>query len=86
MIDPKKPIRRSRRDRVLGGVCAGLAAWADWHPSVVRVLYVVVTVFTGFVLGIAAYLVLWVFLPVEAEAVDGAVKRGASDAVVSARS
>jgi phage shock protein C len=69
MIDPKKPIRRSRRDGVLGGVCAGLAAWADWHPSVVRVLYVVVTVFTGFVLGIAAYLAL---------AVGDSVRRGGS--------
>jgi phage shock protein PspC (stress-responsive transcriptional regulator) len=86
MIDPKKPIRRSRHDGVLGGVCAGLAAWADWHPSVVRVLYVVVTVFTGFVLGIAAYLVLWVFLPVEAAAVGGAARRGAPDPVASAPS
>jgi phage shock protein C len=78
MIDPKKPIRRSRRDGVLGGVCAGLAAWADWHPSVVRVIYVVVTVFTGFVLGIVAYLALWVFLPVQADAVGDSVRRGGS--------
>jgi phage shock protein C len=78
MIDPKKPIHRSRRDGVMGGVCAGLAAWAGWHPSVVRVLYVLVTVFTGFVLGIAAYLALWVFLPVEGETVGDSVRRGGS--------
>lgn len=63
MVDPGKPITRSRRGRMVAGVCGGVAEWLGWDPSVVRVLYILVTVFTGFVLGLAAYVVLWFFLP-----------------------
>lgn len=65
MFDPKQPIRRSRHDAMIAGVCSGLAAWAGWDPSVIRVLYILVTVFTGFLLGFVAYAALWVFLPSE---------------------
>lgn len=64
MVDPKRPIRRAARDRVLGGVCAGLAEWLGWDASVVRVAWVLVTIFTGVAPGAVAYLVLWAFLPV----------------------
>ena len=67
MFDPAKPIQRSRRDATLGGVCAGVAEWTGWHPSVIRVLYILLTAFTGFLLGIVAYAILWVYLPVGAE-------------------
>jgi len=66
MIDTKRPIRRTRDDRMLGGVLAGLAEWLGWDPSVARVAYILITVFTGFALGIVAYAVLWIFLPLEA--------------------
>lgn len=65
MFDPKQPIRRSRHDSMVAGVCSGLAAWAGWDPSVMRVIYILVTVFTGFVLGFVAYAALWLFLPTE---------------------
>jgi phage shock protein PspC (stress-responsive transcriptional regulator) len=48
---------------MLGGVCAGIAAWAGWDPSVVRVAYVLATAFSGFLLGLAAYAALWALLP-----------------------
>jgi phage shock protein PspC (stress-responsive transcriptional regulator) len=64
MVDPKKPIRRSATDHVLGGVLAGIADWLGCDPSVVRVVYILVTAFTGFVLGLAAYAALWLFLPI----------------------
>ena len=63
MIDPSKPIRRSKRGAVAGGVCAGVAEWAGWHPSVVRVTYFLLTAFTGFLPGMIAYVMLWVALP-----------------------
>jgi phage shock protein C len=46
-------------------VLAGLAEWLGWDPSVARVAYILITVFTGFALGIVAYAVLWIFLPLE---------------------
>ena len=53
MIDLKKPIHRSKRDATIGGVCGGLASWAGWHTSVVRVAWIFVSIFTGVVPGIA---------------------------------
>lgn len=65
MIDFKKPIHRSKRDATIGGVCGGLANWAGWHPSVVRVAWILLSVFTGVVPGLAAYVVLWIYLTPE---------------------
>lgn len=76
-MDPKRPIRRSRAHRMLGGVLGGIAEWLDWDPSVVRGAYILVTAFTGFVLGAAAYALLWAFLPVE-EPAPQAVARPSS--------
>jgi phage shock protein PspC (stress-responsive transcriptional regulator) len=65
MIDTKRPIQRSRQHRMLGGVLGGLADWLGCDPSVARVGYIFLTAFTGFALGVVAYAVLWIFLPVE---------------------
>lgn len=57
-----------------GGVLAGIARWLGWDPSAARVAYILLTVFTGFLLGVVAYVALWVFLPAEpaASVVSGA--------------
>lgn len=60
-----KPLRRSRRHRILGGVCGGLAEWLGWRPTWVRVLYVVVSVCSAAFPGTIVYLVLWLLLPRE---------------------
>ena len=65
MVDTKRPIRRSGQHRMLGGVLGGLADWLECDPSVARVGYILLTAFTGFALGVVAYAVLWIFLPVE---------------------
>ena len=64
MLDPKRPIERSQTQKMLGGVLGGVAEWLGYDPSVVRVAYILLTAFTGFVLGAVGYAVLWVFLPV----------------------
>jgi phage shock protein PspC (stress-responsive transcriptional regulator) len=57
------PLRRSRKNRMLAGVCGGLAEWLGWDPTLVRVLYVVVSVFSAAFPGILVYIVLWVLMP-----------------------
>ena len=56
-----KKLYRSN-DRVLGGVCAGLAEYFDFDPTLVRVAYVLLTVFTAFS-GLLAYIILWIIMP-----------------------
>jgi phage shock protein PspC (stress-responsive transcriptional regulator) len=63
MVKPSNPLRRSRRHRMIAGVCGGLAEWLGWDPTLVRVLYVVVSVLSAAFPGILVYIVLWVLMP-----------------------
>ncbi len=65
MPNPNNPLRRSRRHRILAGVCGGFADWLDWDVTLVRVLYVLVSIFSAGFPGILAYLILWVAMPKE---------------------
>ena len=58
-----QPLRRSSRNRVLAGVCGGLAEWLGWDVTLVRILYVSVSVLSVAFPGILVYLVLWLVMP-----------------------
>jgi phage shock protein C len=62
----QNPLRRSRRERVLGGVCGGLAEWLGWSPTVVRIGYVVVSVCSAAFPGALVYVILWLVMPEDA--------------------
>ena len=49
-------------DRVIGGVCAGLAEYLDFDPVAVRLGYVFLTFFTAFA-GIPFYILAWIIMP-----------------------
>jgi phage shock protein C len=53
----------SNRHRIIGGVCGGVADWLGWSPTLVRVLFVLVSVLSAAFPGILVYLVLWVLMP-----------------------
>ena len=59
-----KQLRRSRSDRVLGGVCAGIARYLGVDPVAVRVGYAIVAFVSGG-LAVLAYPVLWILMPEE---------------------
>lgn len=56
-----KRLERSN-DRILGGVCAGIAEYFDWDPTVVRIVYGLLTFCTAFS-GIIVYILLWIVMP-----------------------
>ena len=58
-----RPLHRSRTDKLLAGVCAGLADWLGWDVTLVRILYVLVSIFSAAFPGIIVYLILWVVMP-----------------------
>jgi phage shock protein PspC (stress-responsive transcriptional regulator) len=59
----RNPLQRSHRHRMLGGVCGGFADWLGWDPTLVRLVYVVVSVCSAAFPGILVYLVLWLVMP-----------------------
>ncbi|MEW5983179.1 MAG: PspC domain-containing protein [Acidobacteriota bacterium] len=56
-------LRRSRRNRMIAGVCGGLAEFLQWDPTAVRVLYVVVSILSVAFPGILVYIALWILMP-----------------------
>jgi len=58
-----KRLYLSQVDRKIAGVCGGVAEYFEIDPTVVRVLWVLLVVFTGFIPGVLAYLILWAIMP-----------------------
>ncbi len=58
----KGRLYRNEGDKLLGGVCSGLAAYMNVDPSVVRLLFAIIT-FGGFGMGVLIYIILWIVLP-----------------------
>jgi phage shock protein C len=56
-------LHRSRTNKMIAGVCGGLAESFGWDPTLVRVLYVLLSVLSAAFPGILVYLVLWVIAP-----------------------
>jgi phage shock protein C len=60
-------LTRSRRDVMVGGVCSGIGRWMKVDPTVVRVVFALVSLFSTAFPGLIVYLVLWAILPVDPE-------------------
>jgi phage shock protein C len=65
-VEPQKPFRlhRSRSDRMLAGVCGGLAESLGVDAGLIRIALVALTVL-GFGFGIVLYLAAWILAPEE---------------------
>jgi phage shock protein C len=62
-VSPKR-LMRSSTDSKVGGVCGGVAEYFDADSSIVRIIFTLITIGSGFVFGILSYVVAWVILPV----------------------
>lgn len=63
MPTPSRPLARSTRNVMVAGVCGGLAEWLGWDPTLVRVLYVLVSVLSAAFPGLLVYIILWALMP-----------------------
>ncbi len=54
-------IRRSRHNKVFGGIAGGLAEYFDIDISIMRILFVLFIFFSG--IGVFLYLIMWVVIP-----------------------
>jgi len=62
-MQARKPLTRSRNHRVIAGVCGAIASSFGWNPTVVRLLYVIVSLLSAAFPGLLVYLVLWLLIP-----------------------
>lgn len=69
-MQERRRLSRDRDDRMLGGVCAGIGRHYNLDPTIVRVVFVLLALLSGF--GIITYLVLWLLLPSEGHHEDPA--------------
>ena len=58
----EKKLRRSRNQKMIAGVCAGLADYFGLDTTLLRVVYALLSVFTAFA-GVLVYLILWLIIP-----------------------
>ena len=57
----KKPLTLSRKDKKIAGVCGGFAEYAELDPTIVRIVWLVASIFSG--VGFIAYLIAWIVMP-----------------------
>ena len=67
MADLKRPLRRSRSDRMIAGVVGGIAGYFGIDSTLARVLYVVGSIVSVAFPGILVYVIMWAIVPPEGE-------------------
>ena len=65
---------RKSNNKMLAGVCAGLGEYLNLNPTLVRVIYAVLTLFTAGFPGLILYLILCVIMPAP-EGGDGTITK-----------
>ena len=59
-MENKKLTRSS--DRMIAGICGGIAEYFGWDVTILRIVYALATVFTAFA-GVVVYIILWIVMP-----------------------
>jgi phage shock protein C len=67
IIDQEKPQRLTRtiQDKMLGGVCGGLAKYFKLDPTLVRLGYVFLSIISAAFPGLLIYIIMWIIVPTE---------------------
>ncbi|MFW9920013.1 MAG: PspC domain-containing protein [Candidatus Thorarchaeota archaeon] len=63
MTPQEKRLYRSRTDHVISGVCGGIAKYTGIDTIVVRVIWIVFSLF--YLIGLIVYIILWLLVPLE---------------------
>lgn len=70
----EKKLRRSRQNNMIAGVVGGLAKYFDIDVTVLRIIYVLISIFSAAFPGIIVYLILWVIMPLEGDEIQNGPK------------
>lgn len=64
-MNQPQALARSRNDRMIAGVIGGIAQRLGWGSTLLRVIFVVVSIASAGFPGILIYLILWLLMPAE---------------------
>lgn len=59
---PEERLYRSE-DKIIAGVCGGLAEWFGLDPTLVRIGYVLLSIISAAFPGLLVYIILWIIMP-----------------------
>jgi len=57
-----KKLYRSKKERMVGGVAGGIAKYLDTDPTIIRLIWVLITILSVG-LGLIGYLIAWIIIP-----------------------
>lgn len=58
-----KKLRRSKTDRVFAGICGGIGEYLGIDPVLLRLIWLLIVIFTGFVPGVLVYILAIFIIP-----------------------
>ena len=58
----REKLHRSH-NQVIAGVCAGIAEYLGWDIGLVRLLYLLISIFSAGFPGTLIYIILWIIMP-----------------------
>ena len=64
-MNQHRPFARSMNDRMIAGVVGGIARRFGWSSTLLRIVFVIVSIASAAFPGILVYLILWVLMPEE---------------------
>lgn len=65
-----KKIYRSKSQRMISGVCGGIAHYFNIDPTIVRLVWVLVSIFSTAIPGLIIYLICVIVIPDEPDSID----------------
>jgi len=51
------------KNKIIGGVCAGIAEWFGWNTTIIRIAYVLLSIISAGLPGFLVYIILWIVMP-----------------------
>ncbi len=58
-------LKRNNQDKILAGVCGGIAKYLEWDVSVIRLFLIIIVLAGG--IGIPVYILLWILMPLASD-------------------
>ncbi|MEI7810939.1 MAG: PspC domain-containing protein [Ignavibacteria bacterium] len=56
------PLKKTK-NKMIAGVCGGIAEWLGFDPVMIRIAYVLISIFSAGFPGVLVYIILWIVMP-----------------------